>query len=91
MGVENGVTDICRNTELLREEAVQLAFVHHHLHTEAWGWTRGLALEDFMWYEQQQSVYMASYTKRLREVWRALDPHQFINASVDGDANFRIT
>jgi len=34
MGVENGVTDIWRNTEVLREEAVQLAFVHHNLHTD---------------------------------------------------------
>ena len=59
-------------------------------HWEAWGWTRGLALEDLMWYEQQQSIHKVSYTKRLREVWRALDPHQFIIASVDSDANFRI-
>jgi hypothetical protein len=37
MDVENGVNDICRNTEVLREEAVQLPFVDRKLHTDRLG------------------------------------------------------
>jgi len=34
MDVENGVNDICRYTEVLRKEAVQLPLVHRRLHTD---------------------------------------------------------